>query len=94
MRLQNLLTQLIRSSAGGPPVGGAGQGVTELPSEETRRKFEQWWSLQQARIVRPPISWYSSPPPQLHERKPLEKPAENHVHPALQVSLILQTEKH
>uniref|UniRef100_T1HLH5 Uncharacterized protein n=1 Tax=Rhodnius prolixus TaxID=13249 RepID=T1HLH5_RHOPR len=51
---------------------------------KTRRKFEQWWSLQQARIVRPPISWYSSPPPQLHERKPLEKPAENHVHPALQ----------
>ncbi|KAK9505163.1 hypothetical protein O3M35_009277 [Rhynocoris fuscipes] len=81
---ENLVSQLIRSGTNGPQGGGAPQGLSEMPSEEIRRKFDQWWSIQQARLVRPPISWYSSPPPQIHERKSLEKPVENHVHPALQ----------
>ncbi|XP_024084783.1 uncharacterized protein LOC106665101 isoform X2 [Cimex lectularius] len=80
---ENVVSQLIRTSSIGP--NGSGQPSLEQPSEETRRKFDQWWAVQQARLVRPPISWYSSPPPQVHDRKPLmDKPQENHVHPALQ----------
>lgn len=61
------------------------------PSEEVRRKFDQWWSLQLSQQLspRPPrICWNSPPPPPPLDVDPTRKPekaSDDRVHPALQV---------
>ncbi|XP_066903585.1 homeobox protein dve-1 [Halyomorpha halys] len=50
-------------------------------SEDTKRKFEAWWSVQQLRHGRAHPHWYSSPPPGVGPMVKQEQP----VHPALQM---------
>lgn len=69
---ESLVSQLVRSSSG--------TGGEQEPSEEIRRKFEAWWSVQQLRLARPHPPWYSPPPP-----PPQAKPQEQGIHPAIQM---------
>ncbi|XP_075237468.1 SATB1_N and homeodomain domain-containing protein dve [Lycorma delicatula] len=75
------LSQLVRNQA-------SPMAMSE-PSEEVRRKFDQWWSLQlnQQLSPRPPrqICWNSPPPPmEVDPTRKQEKTNEDRVHPALQ----------
>uniref|UniRef100_A0A1B6C4J3 Homeobox domain-containing protein n=2 Tax=Clastoptera arizonana TaxID=38151 RepID=A0A1B6C4J3_9HEMI len=70
------ISQLVRNQ--GPPV------AMPEPSEECKRKFDQWWSLQLSQQLspRPRLLWHSPPHPD-PERK-LERLPEERLHPALQ----------
>lgn len=76
---QMTISQLVRNQ--GPPLA-----ISE-PSEECRRKFDQWWSLQLSQQLspRPRLLWHSPPHPD-PERK-MDRLPEDRVHPALQVNI-------
>ncbi|RZF47274.1 hypothetical protein LSTR_LSTR004983 [Laodelphax striatellus] len=75
------LSQLVRSQSN--------PATLSEPSEEVRRKFDQWWSLQltQQLSPRPPraLCWNSPPPAMdVDPIRKQEKCADDRVHPALQ----------
>ncbi|XP_039275402.1 uncharacterized protein LOC111043549 [Nilaparvata lugens] len=75
------LSQLVRSQAN--------PATLPDPSEEVRRKFDQWWSLQLSQQLspRPPRSlcWNSPPPPMdVDPIRKQDKCPDDRVHPALQ----------
>ncbi|XP_045770841.1 homeobox protein dve-1 isoform X2 [Maniola jurtina] len=54
------------------------------PTEETRRKFESWWSAQVSPRPPPPFSPRRYPSPSPKNRSPTLNPLPDHLHPALQ----------